>query len=683
MNLTLKTTFFWLLPLAVVYTFEAKGQAQINQTPSHSDQQSVEPPTEIIEVTGQNHYQSQQLEVIEREAFINRSQNLTDILQQINGIQIRQISGVGNPSSVSIRGSTSKQVQVFIDGQLVNDNQFGGFDLNQLPVSQIESIEISKNQAIGTGATPIGGVIRINTFNGNSDTLRLSVEHGSFGFNQANATYNKAFDNHNLALGVSLVDADNNYDYIVPQSFNNPSESIEEPIKNNQYQKVSWYINDETQIGDHKIRFNIQHLDQDKALPNYQNNSPQNKSNLNTQATRFGYQHNWQIQTAVLGSQLEQLELQLYRQNKDEQYDNIPGGPINRQSIYDSVQDLVSLKPLLTLENLTIAPFIDLQKQTFSSKLTTNGQSSTCNGISPCDIKAEQQQLTYGSALTWQNDDATLGGQILASQIRQQNDNIATNNPNAEPFSQKSQFDSHEGSINFTLAGLDNQLSIAKGVRTPTLFELFGDRGSFKGNKNLQPESATTYSLSSRYHQDNYQVSLSAYQQEQQDAIVAIFTSTGVGSYTNVANSTVKGLEIQGSYQLSPNLNVVMQGNYIDSINESDIVAFNNKKLPGIYHRQLSLGVNYQINDNWQVGIRSDYDSQLYFNRANRFENDTNVGNGTPADRTLTQLNINWARNQYNINLAINNLFDTTYQDLANRQAEGRNIKLKISLEVF
>lgn len=712
----LKSTQIWLMALLICSANNIKAQTpvvagqsnnKVDENHSAKTEQKRKPLTstkhenksqqinptdgnvEVIEVTAQNHYQSQQLTVINREAFINSSQNLTDILQQINGIQIRQISGIGNPSSVSIRGSTSKQVQVYIDGQLINDNQFGGFDLNQLPISQIQSIEVSKNQALGTGATPIGGTIRINTFKANSDTLRISAEHGSFGFNQANITYNEVFQSHNLGLGYSFIKSDNNFDYLVPQNFNNPSESIIEPLRNNQYRKSSWYLNDETQLGAHKLRFNVQHLNQDKSLPNYQNNSPQNQSSLNSQATRYGYQHNWQptfdagIAEPIEGLTLEQIEFQLYRQNKDEQYQQIPGGPIEREAIYHSVQDLLSIKPSLIIKHFAVTPFIDYQRQTFTSALTTNGQANTCNAISPCDIKAEQQQLTYGSGLNWQNTDGSLSAQLLVSQMRQQNKNVALNDPNATALKQKSHFDSQEGAINFKWAGLDNQLSIAKGVRAPTLFELFGDRGSFKGNKNLQAETATTYSFSSRYQQPNYQVSFSAYQQDQQNAIVAIFTSTGVGSYTNVANSTVKGIELQASYQFTPRLNVLMQGNYIDSRNHSQIVAFDNKHLPGIYHQQLSVGINYQLMDSLQFGIRTDFDQELYFNRANRFENESNLGNGTPTDRTLTQINLNWQYSNYNINLAINNLFDYTYQDLANRQAEGRNIQLKFSLEVF
>ena len=101
---------------------------------------------EVIEVVNGQSFYSPNYQVLHRESFVHSSQTLADILQSVNGIQIRQISGIGNPVSVSIRGSSSKQVQLYIDGQLINDSQFGGFDLNQIPTEQIESIEISKTR---------------------------------------------------------------------------------------------------------------------------------------------------------------------------------------------------------------------------------------------------------------------------------------------------------------------------------------------------------------------------------------------------------------------------------------------------------------------------------------------------------------------------------------------------------
>ena len=74
---------------------------------------------EKIVINGEQIKDSANYTVLSRAEFINKAQTLSDILNQINGIQIRQISGVGNSAAVSIRGSSSKQVQLYIDGQLV------------------------------------------------------------------------------------------------------------------------------------------------------------------------------------------------------------------------------------------------------------------------------------------------------------------------------------------------------------------------------------------------------------------------------------------------------------------------------------------------------------------------------------------------------------------------------------
>ena len=233
---------------------------------------------ETIEVVNSHNFQSVNYHVLRREDLIHSAQTLSDALQDINGIQIRQISGLGNPVSISIRGSSAKQVQMYIDGQLVNDSQFGGFDLNQIPIEQIESIEVSKNQALGTGSTPIGGVIRVNTYNPNEKKKRVALSIGSFGYKEINVLSNNAFKHHSLAFGGQYLTSDNDYNYLVPQSFENPSQSIDEPLKNNDFKKIALFVNDNSQLNQHQLRFNLHYNKQEKALANYQNNSPENTS---------------------------------------------------------------------------------------------------------------------------------------------------------------------------------------------------------------------------------------------------------------------------------------------------------------------------------------------------------------------------------------------------------------------
>jgi len=637
---------------------------------------------EVIEVVNNHDFISHNYQVLHREDFIDSSNSLSDVLSQVNGIQIRQISGLGNPVSISIRGSSAKQVQFFIDGQLVNDSQFGGFDLNQIPTEQIESIEISKSQAIGSGSTPIGGVIRINTFNPSENTHKLSLALGSFGFQELSLLKNTAFKDHSLALGGTYLASENDYDYLVPQSFNNPSESINQPLRNNRFEKTSLFINDSAQINQHQLRLNLQYNKQDKALANYQNNSPENASNIKMDSFRYGLQYNWLSHVDYI----EGIELDYYGEQKDELYLDIPNDSQRNTSDYQTQKQHLGIKPSFSMGNISFNPYINANKQVFTSYSTHNGEPNECNGISSCDIKAQQKQLNLGARIVWQSNSIPFNSYLLANQLREKNNNIALNQNMADKVTSSAQYNTQELGLTYGDKKLITSISWSNGIRTPTLYELFGDRGAFKGNDNLLPEQAETYTTSIKYHEKissmSFDISSSIYQQSLDNSIVAIFNSSGTGTYSNVSNAELVGLEAQISTKFTPALSFSFQAHIIDSETSSEYVAFDKKKLPGIYHQQYSAALKYKINQAWRIKLSSSIDKELYFNRSNQFESNTSQSkDGNPADRLVTDLSLSWRSKHYSANLSFSNLFDEQYQDLANRPAQGRSIQLKFSIE--
>jgi len=654
--------------------------------PSHASQTLInetEVEIETIEVVNDHDFNSVNYQVLRREDLINSAQTLSDALKNINGIQIRQISGLGNPVSISIRGSSGKQVQMYIDGQLVNDSQFGGFDLNQIPTEQIESIEISKSQALGTGSTPIGGVIRVNTYNPTEDKNKIALSIGSFGYKEANFLSNNAFEKHSLAVGGNYVTSDNDYTYLVPQSFDNPSESINEPLKNNDFEKLSLFINDNLQLNQHQLRFNLQYNKQDKALPNYQNNSPENSSYIESDQIRYSVQHYWSADLNYLGDiNLEGIEIDYSGKNKDEQYLEFPNETREATSDYHTNTQQLSIKPNINWKTLNVTPFVDIKQENFNSFSTQNGEPIQCNGISSCDIKAQQTQVNLGARIEWKSHDYPVSTYILSNHLRENNENIALNVSDSEKHHKKTRYSTQELGVNYQRNNIKTSLNLSNGIRTPTLFELFGDRGSFKGNSNLLPEEASTATLGLQYQNSLFNLSSSLYHQDLENTIVAIFNSSGVGSYTNVGGATLNGFELQGSVSLLDDLSFSMQISLIDSDTSSEFVAFDNKKLPGIYHQQYSATLLYKLTNAWKIKINSSLDKDLYFNRSNKFQStNSNLGSGNPANRSLTNLSLNWQIQKYNVSLSFNNLLNEKYQDLANRPAQGRSIQLKFSIE--
>lgn len=92
------------------------------------------------------------------------AQNLSEILQNIQGVFIKDQGGLGNTKTISLRGSTSGQVVVLLDGQRINNPQTGEVDLSTLSLEGVEKIEVVRgsNSAL-YGADAIGGVINIIT----------------------------------------------------------------------------------------------------------------------------------------------------------------------------------------------------------------------------------------------------------------------------------------------------------------------------------------------------------------------------------------------------------------------------------------------------------------------------------------------------------------------------------------
>ena len=87
----------------------------------------------------------------------------------------------GNPGSVrapSLRGASSGQVLVIVDGVRRNDARWGGVDLGDIPAESIERIEVLKGGASSLyGADAVGGVIVITTKRGGDPRLALTAEN--------------------------------------------------------------------------------------------------------------------------------------------------------------------------------------------------------------------------------------------------------------------------------------------------------------------------------------------------------------------------------------------------------------------------------------------------------------------------------------------------------------------------
>ena len=92
------------------------------------------------------------------------NETLTELLRSRGGLEISANGGPGQVSGVFIRGTNSNHVVVMIDGVRVNSATAGTTAFENIPLDQIDHIEILRGPASSLyGADAIGGVIQIFT----------------------------------------------------------------------------------------------------------------------------------------------------------------------------------------------------------------------------------------------------------------------------------------------------------------------------------------------------------------------------------------------------------------------------------------------------------------------------------------------------------------------------------------
>ena len=118
-----------------------------------------------------------------------QNRTITDVLNQVPGLNVVQAGGPGAQTSVYMRGANSNHVKVLIDGIDAGDptTPNSAFDFGQLLTGDIARVEVLRGPQSGLyGSDAIGGVISITTKAGyGPPKATAGIEGGTFGtFNE-------------------------------------------------------------------------------------------------------------------------------------------------------------------------------------------------------------------------------------------------------------------------------------------------------------------------------------------------------------------------------------------------------------------------------------------------------------------------------------------------------------------
>lgn len=144
----------------------------------------------------------------------NSTANLSNMLNKVSGVRIRETGGVGSDMQVMLDGFSGKHVKVFIDG-VPQEGVGGAFGLHNIPVNYAERIEVYKGVVpVEFGTDAIGGVINVVTKKGFNKKWHLdaSYSYGSFNTHKSYLNFGQTFNN-GLTYEVNAFQnySDNNY----------------------------------------------------------------------------------------------------------------------------------------------------------------------------------------------------------------------------------------------------------------------------------------------------------------------------------------------------------------------------------------------------------------------------------------------------------------------------------------
>jgi len=156
---------------------------------------------------------------------------LPELLARQPGLHVADNGGRGKAASVFIRGTASSHALLLVDGVPLGSATTGQPSLNNLPLSQIERIEILRGPASSLyGSDAIGGVIQIFTKRGEGPA-RISAYAGigSHGTREAQAGVSGSTGALSYNLSVSHYSTDGFNVAADPQRFNTVNFSLPNP----------------------------------------------------------------------------------------------------------------------------------------------------------------------------------------------------------------------------------------------------------------------------------------------------------------------------------------------------------------------------------------------------------------------------------------------------------------------
>ncbi len=589
--------------------------------------------------------QTGRVTVIDRQQFATDLATVADVLRQETGVQIRQLSGLGSYSTVNIRGATNAQVNVYLDGVLLNSAQGGSVDLSQFTLGSVERIEIYRgNVPVQLGVPGIGGAINIRTMGAEEQSNRqVSLSYGSFSTAKLAGVATENIAGAGVIVAAEYLTSDNDYPFtnnnLTPS---NPHDDREEHRNNADFDQIGGLLKTDYRLSDTSlIQFVAQLFSKEQGIPEVSNN-PATRSQLETdfQTAQMKLSHLFSGDTSVAFT--------LFGTAKEELYDdtqNRIGLSANKEK-GETKTIGTGLVVSSGLDGHYLGLSLDMQKDEYENQDLLRDLSN----------RYDRSLLTLGVQDEWMDRAAD---HLISLSLRGYylDDNGESGNSDTEDY-----YSVHSGWLFDVSESLQLRVNLSRDIRIPTLTEKFGDRGFSIGNPDLEAETAVNFDLGIGFDLEAVQGSVTYFYRDLKDGIFTVFDARGIGRSENISEAGLQGLEIDVSSRYQEIWLINVRATYQDTEDRSDSADFRGNSLPGHYDLSGLLANGVYWGD---LELKVEYELQRggYYDRSS-------IASMPDVD----QWNVvtKWRGDQYSIEFGLKNITDQRIQDFNRFPGPGR-----------
>ena len=543
--------------------------------------------------------------------------SLAELLQKQSGIEISNLGGPGKVSSINIRGTSSTHSIILLDGMRIGASTSGMTAIENLPLSQIEKIEIVRGPASSLyGQDGIGGVIQIFTKKGKEGFHPyLGIGYGRYQTKQLNAGISGGNKTTSYALNISGTNTDG-FSAFVPDSSkaSNTQNLDKDKYKNRSISStLSYDLNKDYKI-DLQYFLTTGRNMFDNRFANFspdQNYRDKSKQEIYAMKTTGQINKLWESSIKIGKS------TDLYSAQQHFNWDTLVYDP-DVVDLYETTQYQMTWQNNIKLNKGSLVVLYDFLQEKIDTTDLYDKTKRTNNGF-VLGYNIEHNQNTLQTS--------------LRKDLNSQYNNEAT------------------GNIGYAYQ-INPQWKISSSFGTafvaPSFNYLYSSIDSWAlGNPDLKPEKSKNIEGNIKYQDNLKSFSLTAYQNAIKDFI--IYEAIAENSRTNTQNlneAKIQGITLTGNQFFE---HIQLKGSLTA---ESPKNKDTNKYLPRRAKLYGNLSINYYIRE-WIFGIEQIGSGSRYDDKAN---------NNKIEGYMITNLIANFALNEKTtINFRLDNAFDKAY----------------------